>query len=105
MEVSGHLHALASLPPGKEPRYALDRMKGRPQSQSGLGDEEKNICPCWKWNPARLSRNLVTILSELPRHFLLFSSTIESGWPTSEFDPRITRRADPRRGRGEAIGN
>jgi len=36
MEASGQLHALASLPPGKEPQYQLDRRLGGPQSWSGL---------------------------------------------------------------------
>jgi hypothetical protein len=29
------------LPPGKSPRYSLDRRLGGPQSQSGLHGEEK----------------------------------------------------------------
>jgi len=35
MEVSGQLHAMAALPPGKEFWYPLDRRLGGPQSQSG----------------------------------------------------------------------
>jgi len=31
MEVSGQLFAPAALPPGKEPRYPLDRRLGGPQ--------------------------------------------------------------------------
>jgi hypothetical protein len=40
MEVSGRLHAQAALPPGKEPRYPLDRRLGGPQSRSGRRREE-----------------------------------------------------------------
>jgi hypothetical protein len=43
MEVSGQLHAPAALPPGKEPRYALDRRLDGPQSRSGRCGEEKNL--------------------------------------------------------------
>jgi hypothetical protein len=45
MEVSGQLHAPAALPPGKEPRYPLDRRLGGPKSCSGRGGEEKNSQP------------------------------------------------------------
>jgi hypothetical protein len=33
MEVSGQLHALAALPPGKETRYPLDRTMGELHSR------------------------------------------------------------------------
>jgi hypothetical protein len=42
MEVSGQLHASAALPPGKEPRYPLDKRLGGLQTHSGHGGEEKN---------------------------------------------------------------
>jgi hypothetical protein len=42
MELSGKLHAPAALPPGKDPRYPLDRRPGGPQSRSGRGGKEKN---------------------------------------------------------------
>jgi hypothetical protein len=42
MEVSGQLHVPATLSPGKEPRYPLDRRLGGPQSRSGRDGEEKN---------------------------------------------------------------
>jgi hypothetical protein len=43
MEVSGQLHALATLTPqGKSPWYPLDRRLGGPQGHSGHGSEEKN---------------------------------------------------------------
>jgi hypothetical protein len=38
MEVSGQFHALAALPPRKEPLVPV----GGPQSRSGRGGEEKN---------------------------------------------------------------
>jgi hypothetical protein len=49
MEVSGQLHASAALPPGKDPRYPLDRRLGGPQNRSERGGEEKNSQP-----PARI---------------------------------------------------
>jgi hypothetical protein len=45
MEVSDHLHAPANLPPGKSPRYPLDRRLGGLQSRSGRGDEERKHLP------------------------------------------------------------
>jgi hypothetical protein len=45
MEVSGQLHAPAGLPPGKDPRYPLDRRLGGPQSRSGRGGEEIDFQP------------------------------------------------------------
>jgi hypothetical protein len=43
MEVSGEFHDPVALIPGQEPRYALDRRMGGPQSRSGRGGEEKSI--------------------------------------------------------------
>jgi hypothetical protein len=43
MEVSGQVHASATLPQGNSPWYALDRSLGGPQSRSGRGGEEKNF--------------------------------------------------------------
>jgi hypothetical protein len=45
MEVSGHRHAQAALPLGKELWYPLDRRLGGPQSRSGPGGKEKNSQP------------------------------------------------------------
>jgi len=48
MEVSGQLHALATLPQGKEPsppRYLLDRRLDGPQSRSECGGVDKNSQP------------------------------------------------------------
>jgi hypothetical protein len=44
MEVSVQLHALAAIPPGKDPsfpHYLLDRRMGRPQRQSEHSGEEQ----------------------------------------------------------------
>jgi hypothetical protein len=41
--MSGKLHALAALLPGKDPRYLLDRNQDGPESRSGRGDEEKRF--------------------------------------------------------------
>jgi len=47
MELSGELHASATLPlQGKSYWYQLDKRLGGPQSQSGHGGKEKNLCPC-----------------------------------------------------------
>jgi hypothetical protein len=42
LEVSGQLHAPAALPPGKSPRYPLDRRMGGPQSRSGRRRRENS---------------------------------------------------------------
>jgi hypothetical protein len=68
MEVSGQFHALAALPPEKEPRYLLDRRLCRPQSRSGRGDEEKIFQPPTRIEPRtsdRPARSSVTIPTEL----------------------------------------
>jgi hypothetical protein len=63
MEVSGQLHVLAALPPGKDPLYQMDRSLDEPQGSSGRGGKEENSCPCRESNPGRPARNLVTVLS------------------------------------------
>jgi hypothetical protein len=51
MGVSGQHHAPAALlPPGKDPRYPLDRRLGGPQSRSG--QEEKSFAPAGDRTPA-----------------------------------------------------
>jgi hypothetical protein len=45
MEVSGQLHATATLSPVKSPRYRLDKMVGGPQNRSGRGGKEKTSQP------------------------------------------------------------
>jgi hypothetical protein len=41
MEVSGQLHAPATLLPGNEPQVLLDRRLGGPKIRSGRGGKEK----------------------------------------------------------------
>jgi hypothetical protein len=45
MEVSGQLHALAALSPGKETLVSIEWEDGGLQSRSGRGGEEKNSQP------------------------------------------------------------
>jgi len=45
MEVSGQLHALATLYSGKIHRYLLDRRLGGPQRRCGRGGKEENSLP------------------------------------------------------------
>jgi hypothetical protein len=54
MGVSGQLRAPAALPPGKEPRYPLDRRLGGPQGRSGRGGEETK-----KWNTRNRNRKAI----------------------------------------------
>jgi hypothetical protein len=53
MEVSGQLHALAALSPGKETPVPLDRRLGGPQSRSRCHGLQNNILPCRESNPDR----------------------------------------------------
>jgi hypothetical protein len=48
---SGQLHIPAALPPGKSPRYLLDKRLGGPQKQSERDAEETNLRPCRESNP------------------------------------------------------
>jgi hypothetical protein len=70
MEVSGQLHAPATLPVGNEPPIPIG---GWVISRAGLEAVEKitNTCPCQESNPARLARRLVIILTELLISFSL----------------------------------
>jgi hypothetical protein len=43
MEVSGQLHELAALPPGKEPPIIIEQEGGKTQSQSECCWEEYNL--------------------------------------------------------------
>jgi hypothetical protein len=68
MEVSNQLHALASLPPGKEknPLYPLDRMLGGPQGRSGHGGEDKNSQPLPGIEPPIIQPVAQRYTAELP---------------------------------------
>jgi hypothetical protein len=54
MEVSGQLYAPAALPPGKHPRYILDRRLDGSQSRSGHCGVEVS-CPYRESNTGRPS--------------------------------------------------
>jgi hypothetical protein len=47
--VSDYHHALATLLPGKEPQYPLNKRWGGPQNQYGFGEKE-NLFPCQDLN-------------------------------------------------------
>jgi hypothetical protein len=51
--VSGQLQAMAALSPGIKPLYPLDRRLLRPHIRCGHSNEDKNCCPCRKFNPHR----------------------------------------------------
>jgi hypothetical protein len=55
---------------GKSPRYPLDTSLSGPQSRSGRGGEEKNSLPLLP----HAARSLVTILTELPRLYIISST-------------------------------
>jgi hypothetical protein len=73
MEVSGQLHALTALPPGKSPQCPLDGSVDGPQSRSGRYGEEKNHLPLpgiepWSSSPyvARRYTNCAADFNWLP---------------------------------------
>jgi hypothetical protein len=45
MEVSGQLHALANLAPGKERRYPFDRRVDGPRAGLDATEKRKNLSP------------------------------------------------------------
>jgi hypothetical protein len=47
----GQRHALAALPPGKRPRYPLEKRLGGPQSLPGRYGEQKNLVNCRETHP------------------------------------------------------
>jgi hypothetical protein len=51
MELSGQLHAPATVPLKKEPQYPLDRRLGGPQSQSAHCGNEKNLLALPEFEP------------------------------------------------------
>jgi hypothetical protein len=60
MEVSGQLHAPATLPHGKSPWYTLDRRLGGSQSRYGRGGEEKNPQPLLRLELLIIQTGIVT---------------------------------------------
>jgi hypothetical protein len=68
MKVSGQLHVPATLLPGKEPRYPLDRRLGGLQNQSRRGGEEKISQPVTGQEPPIIqpvAQHYTTELSQL----------------------------------------
>ena len=63
MEVSGQLNAPAALPPGKDPRYPLNRRLAGLQNQFGHFEEEKNLVSLRAFEPSdRPALGLMAIL-------------------------------------------
>jgi hypothetical protein len=65
MEVSGQLHVPATLPPGNNPRYQLDRILVGFRADVDAVVKRKIPILCQESNPSRPSRSVVTILTEL----------------------------------------
>jgi hypothetical protein len=63
MEVSGQIHSLAVLSPGKSPWYPLARRLGEIQSLSGCDGEEKNFQPL-----PGLESLIITLLKHSTEH-------------------------------------
>jgi hypothetical protein len=72
VEVSGQLHILAALPPGKEPLVPTGQeVGGGLRSQSGRGGEEKNSEPLSGLEPPLIqvvAQRYTTELSRLHMH-------------------------------------
>jgi len=69
MEVNGQLHALAVLPPWKEPLVPKDRRLGGPQGWTGCIGRVSQ--PCQEMNPGYPAHSLVSILTELPWFYMV----------------------------------
>ena len=68
MQVSGQLHAPASLPPGKNPRTHLIRGWVSPRAGLGVAVEQTNLLPPTDiWTPKRPAQSLVAIQTTLLR--------------------------------------
>jgi hypothetical protein len=63
MEVSGQLHAPATLPQGKCPWYQLDRRLG-----GGRGGEEKNSQPPLGFEPQSYDHSALYLLNFKPKN-------------------------------------
>jgi hypothetical protein len=75
--VSGQLHVSAALPPGKVPRYPLDRKLSGPHNRSGRCREEKILDPSGTRTPTyrSFSPYLVAILTALSSSSPIFRRT------------------------------
>jgi hypothetical protein len=83
--MGGQLHAPAALPPGKEPRFSLDRRLGGPQNRSGRLGEEKILDPTGTLTPIPQSSNpepvaIPTALSRLQYHTITASINPDSAY-------------------------
>jgi hypothetical protein len=72
MEVSCQLHAPSSLPPGKTPKYPLDRKLGGPQSRSGRGPGRES-------NPGCPASSLVTTMTAIPDPSFHYNTVTNEG--------------------------
>jgi hypothetical protein len=79
MEGCGRFTPRPRNPPGKSPRYPLDRRLVGPQSRYGHGGEEKTYHrhPCREQNPGRPAPSLVSIPTKLPRLRMSFSMLLQ----------------------------
>jgi hypothetical protein len=78
MVVSGKLHVPGGLPRRMGPRFSPDRRMRGPQSQSGSGGEEKRSLPSQELNSGCSAHSVVTILTELPRHYKNVATYIDT---------------------------
>jgi hypothetical protein len=76
MELSGQLHAPAASPLGKSHGSPLYRRHGGAQNRSWCNDGVKNFLSCRESNLGRPARNLVTILTQVPRFFIVLTTEI-----------------------------
>jgi hypothetical protein len=88
MEVSGQLHDLSSLCPGKKPPLPIGS-----SPRSGLdvvARRKKNPCPCRESNPCLPACSLVTILNELPRKLWCYPKKCLDTEENLSQDPLLT---------------
>jgi hypothetical protein len=77
MEVSGQIHAPATLPSGKELPYTVDRASLHEVANI------KNTCHCRESNPGRPARGVVTTLTELLPFPVISSLQVRNSWRAS----------------------
>lgn len=78
MEVSGQIHALHCLTPGKLPRYLLNRRLGGFQNRpEGTGEHKKSLVIHGVRTLKRQNRSLLTIQTEPSRFLLLLCMTFK----------------------------
>jgi hypothetical protein len=69
LEVSGQLHSPAALPPGKSPRYPLDRRLGGPQSRFGQFRSENS----WPYRDSNCDPSVQPVASRYIDHAIAAS--------------------------------